>query len=208
MGGPPTLLFSSSRFASSDEGAREVEGQVDDELFDMLASTLLPLGVELVDLENHGRVVRVVVDRAGGVDLDAVAEATRVVSAALDRADPVPGRYTLEVSSPGVERPLRTPAHFARAVGEVVSVRTVSGGEGERRVTGRLAEAGPDGIVIEAVDLPDGRRRLAYDDVQRARTVFNWGPTPRDQSRRSGARRAGSRPRASMAAGGRKAATS
>ena len=181
---------------------------MDDELFDLLASTLVPLGLELVDLENRGRVLRVVVDRVGGVDLEGVAEATRVVSAALDRADPVPGRYTLEVSSPGVERPLRTPAHFARAVGEVVSVRTVSGGEGERRVTGRLVEAGPDAFVVEAADLPDGRRRLAYDEVQRARTVFNWGPAPRDQSRRSSARRAGSRPRASMAASGRKAATS
>jgi len=148
---------------------------VDDELFALLASTVTPLGLELVDVERRERVLRVVIDRPGGVDLDAVAEATAVVSAALDRHDPVPGRYTLEVSSPGVERPLRTPAHFARAVGETVSVRTVAGGEGERRVSGRLAEADDEGFVLEGDDVPGGRRRLRYDEVQRARTVFEWG---------------------------------
>jgi ribosome maturation factor RimP len=186
-----------------------VEDQVDDELFDLLASTVGPLGLELVDVERHAAVVRVVVDKNGGVDLDAIAEATRAVSLELDRLDPVPGRYTLEVSSPGVERPLRIPAHFARAVGEQVSVRTVAGAEGERRVAGRLAEAGPDGIVIEGADIPDGRRRLTYDEVQRARTVFSWGPAPRAARRDDGGKRTRAHtPTASMAAGKRKAATS
>ena len=67
----------------------------------------------------------------GGVDLDAIATATRAVSVVLDAHDPFPGkRYTLEVSSPGVERKLRTPKHFERAVGEKVSVRTSAGGQG------------------------------------------------------------------------------
>jgi ribosome maturation factor RimP len=186
-----------------------VEDQVDDELFDLLASTVAPLGLELVDVERREHAFRVVIDRGGGVDLEAVAEATRAVSTVLDGHDPIPGRYTLEVSSPGVERPLRTPAHFARAVGEVVSVRTASGGKGERRITGRLSVVEPDGFVIEADDLPEGRRRLAFDEVQRARTVFQWGPAPRKAKPRTNPRRAKSgKPAATMATGKRKAATS
>ena len=88
-----------------------------------LASALSPLlearGLDLVDVEVHGAQLTVFVDREGGVGLDELGEATRDVSAALDELDPMPGRYTLSVSSPGLERRLRTPAHFARAVGEI-----------------------------------------------------------------------------------------
>jgi ribosome maturation factor RimP len=161
-----------------------------DELTDLLASTLAPLGFELVDMEMRSGTVRVVVDRSDGADLEAIAEATRAVSAVLDTHDPLPGqRYTLEVSSPGVERPLRTPQHFIRAVGETVTVRTVTGSQGDRRVTGRLASADPDGFVLEGEDLPEGGRRLAYAEVERARTVFEWGgkPRPSDGRRRGSA---------------------
>jgi len=149
---------------------------VDDELNDLLASTVASLGLELLDVERRAASVRVVVDRVGGADLDAIAQATRAVSAVLDAHDPFPGgRYTLEVSSPGVERPLRTPGQFARAVGETVTVRTTGGGQGERRVTGRLSAADAEGFVLQGDDLPGGERRLAYDEVDRARTVFEWG---------------------------------
>ena len=150
---------------------------MDDELERLLGSTVASLGLDLVDVERRAASVRVVVDRPGGVDLDAIAEATRAVSAVLDGHDPFPGhRYTLEVSSPGVERPLRTPAQFARAVGETVTVRTVAGGEGERRVTGRLTAADDEGVVLHGEDVAGGERRIAYDEIERARTVFTWGP--------------------------------
>jgi len=153
-----------------------VDDQVDDELSDLLASAVAPLGLDLVDIERRATSVRVVVDRTGGVDLEAIAAATRAVSVVLDGHDPFPGqRYTLEVSSPGVERKLRTPSHFERAVGEKVTVRTVAGGKGERRVTGRLASADAHGFVLQSDELPGGERRLAYDEVERARTVFEWG---------------------------------
>jgi len=180
---------------------------VDDELNGLLASTLAPLGLDLVDVERRSASVRVVVDRTGGADLDAIAQATRAVSEVLDVHDPFPGRrYTLEVSSPGVERPLRTPEQFARAVGETVTVRTVGGGEGERRVTGRLVAADDEGVVLEGDDVPDGSRRLAYDELERARTVFEWGASARS-ARRADER--GSRGRhvpAGARAGGGKAA--
>ena len=133
-----------------------------------------PLGLELVDVEHVGATLRVSVDRPGGVDLDAISTASEAVSAALDRAepDPVPGRYTLEVSSPGVERPLRTPEHFRHAIGTTVSVRTHAGVEGERRIEGVLSEADDEGVVVAG-------RRLAYGEIERARTVFEWGPSPK-----------------------------
>jgi ribosome maturation factor RimP len=168
---------------------------VDDELADLLASAVGPLGLELADLELRSTTVRVAVDRVGGVDLDAIATATRAVSEVLDAHDPFPGkRYTLEVSSPGVERKLRTPKHFERAVGEKVSVRTTTGDKGERRVTGVLVSADADGFVVAADDLPGGERRLSYDEVERARTVFEWGPQSPATSRQGGTPRQAARP--------------
>jgi len=166
---------------------------VGDELFELLASTVAHSGLELVDVEVRPGLVRVVVDGPGGAQLGAIADATRAVSAALDSRDPLPGhRYTLEVTSPGVERPLRTPAHFARAVGETVTIRTVSGEPGARRLTGRLVTADDEGFVIlpagehgqHGQDGPhdDGESgegdtpvRFAYGEIERARTVFEWG---------------------------------
>ncbi|HVX20344.1 MAG TPA: ribosome maturation factor RimP [Acidimicrobiales bacterium] len=146
-----------------------------DDLTDDLSPLLASLGLDLVDLEVASGVVRVTVDRDGGVDLDALAAANKAVSSELDRLDPIPGRYTLEVSSPGVERRLRTPAHFARAVGETVSVRTHPGATDVRRRQGVLAAADDAGVVL---DTDDGPVRIAYDQVERARTVFEWGGNP------------------------------
>lgn len=170
----------------------------DGDLFDALRPAVAGLEVELVDVEVRARLVRVTIDRAGGVDLDTITAVTRAVSGVLDRYDPVPGRYTLEVSSPGVERPLRTPQHFARAVGETVSVRTVAGGEGERRVVGQLVAADTDGFVLEGDTVPGGRRRISYGEVDRARTVFDWGGAPRPAGgrRHGSARRRSARPAA------------
>ena len=148
---------------------------MDDELVQLLASTVTGLGLDLVDPHILKNDVRGVVDREGGADVDSIAAATRAISALLDEHDPQPGRrYTLEVSSPGLERALRSPQQFRRAVGEKVTVRTTSGGEGERRLTGRLVVADETGIVLEGDDLADGRAQLPYEQIQRARTVFEW----------------------------------
>jgi ribosome maturation factor RimP len=145
----------------------------------MLHPVLEGAGLELVDVEFRSGVLLVTVDRPGGVDLDALTEANRVVSRLLDQEDPIPSRYTLEVSSPGVERRLRTPAHFARAVGETVAVKTRPQVPGERRLRGRLTAADDEGFEM-AVDDSDGPpTRLSYADVDRVRTVFVWGPAPR-----------------------------
>jgi ribosome maturation factor RimP len=139
------------------------------------------LDLELVDLEYTGGVVRVTIDRPGGLDMDLIAQATRAISRAFDEHDPIPGRFTLEVSSPGLERTLRTPAHFQRAVGSTVRVKTRPGVEGERRVDGVLASVDQDGCTIALAG--GGERRVRYDDIERARTVFEWGPAPKPGSK-------------------------
>jgi ribosome maturation factor RimP len=151
-----------------------------DELQEAVAPVVEGLGLELVDLELRPGLLRVVVDRQGGVDLDLVSKATRELSDVLDGHDPMPGRrYTLEVSSPGLERPLRTPEQFARAVGEQVSVRTMPSAGLDRRIRGTLSVADADGVVLTGDGLPEDGSRIAYSDIERARTVFEWGPAVR-----------------------------
>jgi ribosome maturation factor RimP len=139
-----------------------------------VAPLLADLGLEIYDIEHAGGVLRISVDKTGGVDLDSIALATRVVSRQLDHDDPIPGRYTLEVTSPGIERPLRTPEHFERAVGLVVNHRTHPEAEGDRRARGELLAVDTDGITVR---LEDGTERtIRFEDIERARTVFEWGP--------------------------------
>ena len=149
-----------------------------DRVHELVAPVLSDLGLELYDLDWSGGVVRVVVDRPGGVDLEAIASATRLISRELDHTDPVPGHYQLEVTSPGLERNLRTPAHFEGAVGAEVKLRTHPGVEGDRRLEGVVVAAGPDTLTlaIEA-DGATTEHTIAYADIERARTVFQWGPS-------------------------------
>lgn len=148
-------------------------------------------GAALYDLEFSGGVLRITVDRDGGIDIDAIGRITRAVSRQLDEQDPIAGHYTLEVSSPGLERPLRTPEHFAGAVGATVSIKTRPGVEGPRRVTGVLVAADDRSATVAlADDEPGATRVLALDDIDKARTTFAWGPSPKPgSSPRSGAAR-------------------
>ncbi|MDA8292019.1 MAG: ribosome maturation factor RimP [Actinomycetota bacterium] len=130
-------------------------------------------GAELFDLEVRPGLVRVTVERTGGIDLESLAEVSRAVSDALDDAggeDP-DGHYELEVTTPGVERRLRRPEHFAAAVGERVALRTAPGTAGERRVEGEVVEVDSRSVVVST---GTGVRRVAFADVDRAHTVFDW----------------------------------
>jgi len=159
-----------------------------DELAAMIQPVLSAADLELVDVELRSGVLLVTVDRPGGVNLEALTDANRAVSRLLDEADPIPGRYSLEVSSPGVERSLRTPAHFVKAVGETISVKTRPQVPGERRRRGRLLAADEDGFELAPEDDDGQPVRLAYSDVDRVRTVFVWGPEPGVGEKRSKAR--------------------
>ena len=146
---------------------------VTDQVRALVEPLLAEQGLDLFDIEYGGGRLVVLADRAGGVDLDALTRATQRISAALDAADPIPGgRYLLEVSSPGLERRLRTPDHYKRFIGSLVSIKTLPGVDGERRIKGILVEADRTGITVDD-------RRLSYGDIERAQTVFEWGPPPK-----------------------------
>jgi ribosome maturation factor RimP len=133
-------------------------------LRDTLAALVRPvvegLGYELWDLEYApGRgdgLLRLYIDSAAGITLDDCERVSRAVSDVLDETDPLPGHYTLEVSSPGFERTLRTAGQFARFVGENVYVELAQPLDGRRRYKGPLLAAGGEAVEVEV----DGRRQV------------------------------------------------
>jgi ribosome maturation factor RimP len=133
------------------------------------------LGYELVDLEfsgGHGSgLLRVFIDRAEGVGIEDCERVSREVSALLDVHDPIPSAYRLEVSTPGLDRVLRTPAHFARFAGARIEVELAVAREGRRRYTGRLAHSGDSGfeLTVDGTPVP-----VSYAEVLRARLVPEW----------------------------------
>src|SRR5690242_9957439 len=139
---------------------------------ELVAPVLAAEGLELFDCEVKPGLLRVTVDGPGGVTIDRLGQLSQRISRLLDERDPIVERYTLEVTSPGLERPLRTPEHFRRAIGTVVTVRTTGETEGERRVQGVLEAADDTGVVVAG-------RRIEYANVDRARTVFEWGGQPK-----------------------------
>jgi ribosome maturation factor RimP len=147
------------------------------------------LGLDLYDIEYSGGFLRVVVDTQPGgpegVSLDNIALITRLVSREFDHSDPIPGRYTLEVSSPGLERTLREPRHFQREVGKSVAVRLESPLNGERRVQGDLIAATDEAITVRLADKEMTEVNIPFSIIDRAKTVFNWGPAPKPGSKKS-----------------------
>ncbi len=156
---------------------------------------LAGLSLRCYDVERtgtgRGAGLRILVERAGpedgGVDLELLTDATRAIDVVLDDLEPPRSSYELEVSSPGLERPLRTPEHFAGARGREVTVKTFSNVEGERRHRGVLVASDAAGCTIRI----DGRdRELPYEGIASARTVFEWGSgsgsaTAREEATRS-----------------------
>ena len=168
---------------------------------DLAAPLVEAESARLYDVEHNGGVLRVLVDADGGIGLDAITRLARAIGRELDEHDPIPGRYTLEVSSPGLERRLRTPEHFRGAVGARVKVKTVGDFDGPRRVAGVLAGADDDGVEIREAAAGDGAEvsagadlRLGYDEIAWARTVFEWGPAPKPgRAAAAGSRRSADR---------------
>ena len=146
-----------------------------DEVRELAEAVARRRSLELWDVEFGGgsrsSVVRVFV-QGESVTLDTVAEISEEISRGLDLKDPLPGRYTLEVSSPGLERTLRTPEHFARSVGESVTVKTTEVLAGNsHRLDGTVTAANDTSFSLrvgnETIEVP-------YDVVKTARTVFEW----------------------------------
>ncbi len=138
-------------------------------------------GAELVDLEVAGSrqrpVVRVFVDRPGGVGVDDCARLSRLLETELETAEAVPETYVLEVSSPGIDRPLRERRHFERYVGHEVEVRLYAARDGRRRVVGTLEAVvdAKDGAFAISVVEPEGTRwTFAENEIARARLHWSW----------------------------------
>lgn len=141
--------------------------QQTDTLLDVLAAPLQSRGLDLegVEVSSAGRrrLVRVLVDKNGGVTLDEIADATAVVSEHLDAHDVMgDAPYTLEVTSPGVDRPLTLPRHWSRNVDRLVKVTPVEG----VAYIGRIVSAGSDSAKV---DVGGAQRAVRYDDVATAR---------------------------------------
>jgi ribosome maturation factor RimP len=146
--------------ATSDRLAEELTGPMD----------ALGLDLEAVDLTSAGkrRVLRVAIDKDGGVTMDDIADATREVSRLLDDSGVMGEQaYTLEVSSPGVDRPLTLPRHWRRNAGRLVRVRPHEG----EQVTGRITSSDDEGAVI---DVDGTEQRFSYAEVKKAKVQIEF----------------------------------
>ncbi|MDQ4096155.1 MAG: ribosome maturation factor RimP [Actinomycetota bacterium] len=148
-----------------------------DEVKDLAEAVARRRSLRLWDVEMAGRpgqsVLRIFVDADGGVDIDTVAEVSEELSRGLDLRDPIPGRYTLEVSTPGLERTLKSPEHFRLSVGRSAVVKTTTPLVGNsNRIDGDIVSADADGVTLKVED--DGEVTVPYGAVKSARTVFEW----------------------------------
>ena len=143
---------------------------------DLIAPIVERDGVELYDVEHTSGILRIMVDRPGGIDVDTIGELSQQISSLLDERDPLPdSKYLLEVTSPGIERKLRTPAHFARQIGREIAVKFRVSSEGARRLEGRLEDATDTAITVaHLVDAEESSTTINYDDIESARVVYRW----------------------------------
>jgi ribosome maturation factor RimP len=147
-----------------------------EEVRDLAEAVARRRSLTLWDVEMGGQpgraVVRVLIDADGGVDLDTVAEVANEISRGLDLRDPIAGRYTLEVSSPGIERSLKRPDHFLASVGRKVVLKTTERIAGDsHRIEGTIVRAGDATVAIAA---SEDEIEVPYEAIRTARTVFEW----------------------------------
>lgn len=147
------------------------KGKVTDSVRAIAMPVLSDMGYELVDLRfvSEGRrwYLRLFIDKEGGVGIEDCERVSREVGTLLEVEDAVPGAYVLEVSSPGLDRPLFSPSDFMRFDGRLAKVRTKRPVEGQKVFTGRLSGADEDGFMI----LVEGGKaiRMEYAEVDKAR---------------------------------------
>ncbi|MEA3553353.1 MAG: ribosome maturation factor RimP [Campylobacterota bacterium] len=130
-------------------------------------------GVDLYDIqttkEHKVNILRVYISHKDGVNLDQCAHVSRMISPLLDIDEPMNGKYNLEVSSPGIERKLKTLNHFKCSIGSDVKVKDYS----TQIIKGKITDVSDDGIItIE--DINDGLKTIKFDDVLSASTYYNW----------------------------------
>lgn len=145
---------------------------LDTKLTRLLEPVVESLGYELVLLEyvpqRGSALVRLYIDSLGGITLQDCERVSREVSATLDVEDPIPQNYRLEVSSPGMDRPLVKPEHFERFVGHDVAIQLATPRAGRRKFSGRLTSYANRAVSVEATD---GKFDFALDEIERAHLI-------------------------------------
>jgi ribosome maturation factor RimP len=154
------------RSKTSEGKAAEVEA--------LIAPTLADMGYEVVRILLSGdrrAKLQIMAERSadGGMDVEDCAEVSRAVSALLDVEDPIAGAYVLEVSSPGIDRPLTRLKDFDRFAGHEAKLELATPVEGRRRYTGRLL--GTDGDMVR-LEVPEGELQVAFADIAKAKLVL------------------------------------
>jgi ribosome maturation factor RimP len=141
-------------------------------LWELFEPVVTGLGFDLIEIEHfpnpkHG-VLRLYIDKEGGVNVDDCSSVSRQISALIDVEDPVSGQFNLEVSSPGSDRPLRRLKDFQRFTGSLVKLKTVMPLDGQRNFKGRMLEANEDVLVIET---DSEEISLPMNAIEKARIV-------------------------------------
>ncbi len=176
--------------------SNDIESPVMIRVRELIVPIATDLGLDLYDLEQRGGTLRVTLETPpgspAGITLDKLALASRLVSKELDQHDPIPSRYTLEVTSPGVERTLRNQEHFQREVGKLIAIRLAdvprakpgSSSSADRRTQGVIVSADEHAVTLLVGEGDDAAEQVvAYTQIDRARTVFEWGPQPKPGQR-------------------------
>jgi ribosome maturation factor RimP len=184
-GSPHASLYESAREHAREEVgmsdiAKEVESPALARVRDAVTAIVTDLGLDLYDLEQRGGTVHITIDTPAGsesgVTIESLSLVHRLLDKQLDHEGDLLTKFGLEVSSPGVERSLRRPEHFRREVGKVVAIRLSDVESADRRVQGELVAADDTGITVRTAE---DERTIAYTQIDRARTVFEWGPKPK-----------------------------
>ena len=169
---------------------------LEDEVRTLIEPLLMDFGVDIFDIVWGGGRLKVTVDAPGGIDTTLLAKVSRTISQELDIHDPVPSRYTLEVSSPGLERRLRRPEHYVKSIGSAVTVKLQ---DGTSRLQGTIVEADGQTVTLklrpsdsanskasasskasanssshDSISSPENIQSIPYADIARAQTVFVW----------------------------------
>lgn len=146
-------------------------------IWEFAAPLAKTLGLEIVDIElrregsRGGRILRLYLDKDGGPNMEDLSRVSRELGALLDEHDVVEGTYTLEVSSPGINRPLKLPEHFKRFIGKRVRVRTRELVQGRRSFLGPLLDVSADKI---AVDQDGTRFEIPFAVIEKSNYEHDW----------------------------------
>ncbi|MEY2700315.1 MAG: ribosome maturation factor RimP [Pseudomonadota bacterium] len=151
-------------------GCRKIRMRMPEQLAKLIEPAVTGLGYELVDLEfeSQGRILRLYIDHADGITIDDCSKVSYQVSGILEVEDPISGQYQLEVSSPGMDRPLVKPEHFQRFTGQMARIQILRPIGNQKRFKGRITAASDESVTLET---ETGSVELTYGAIEKARLV-------------------------------------